>query len=158
MNPAIFLLLEDLLPRYGINRVRFCREGLSSFALSDLPALCGRLNPAKWAILRWRSSQIKPHLATSDGFFGVLYSGLICKRVLCKLISNMRREISFEVCIHPGFSAPKNTHFYPRQSYNEFISSSTRQVEHDVLTDEKLACQIRARGLTLRGFDGQAKY
>src|SRR5262249_34284718 len=61
MNPAIFALLEQLLPRYGIDRLRYSRERLYAFAWGgDLPALVRRNNPPKWALLRWLSARITP--------------------------------------------------------------------------------------------------
>jgi hypothetical protein len=53
MNPAIFRLVEELLPRFGIDRHRFSREAFHPFVLGpDLPAIIRRNNLAKWALLR----------------------------------------------------------------------------------------------------------
>ena len=69
MNPAIFALVEELLPRYGIDRLRYCRETFAMSALGpDLPAIVRRHNPLKWAVLRLRSAQVTPHLADESGF------------------------------------------------------------------------------------------
>jgi chitin disaccharide deacetylase len=158
MNPVIFSLVEGLLPRYGIGRLRYSRERLCADALgADFPALMRRNNPPKWALLRWRSAQLRPQLATTGDFFGILYSGAMTKRVLMRLIARAPAARSLEICIHPGFPAPSGEAFYPRPGYNEFISSDARRVEHDVLTDPDVKELIRRRGVILRAFDGRQK-
>jgi chitin disaccharide deacetylase len=158
MNPAIFALVQDLLPRYGVTRLRFCREPLPLFpSMQDLLALLRRLNPAKWALLRWRATQVRPRLATNEDFFGILYSGAMSRNVLMAIVSAMSRERSVEICIHPGFPAPRGPTFYPRPGYNDFISTPARRIEHDILVDEDLRELVRRRRLVLRGFDGRAK-
>src|SRR5262245_21536512 len=156
MNPAIFALLENLLPRYGITRLRFSKERLR-IVVPDLPALVRRNNPPKWALLRWRSSQLEPRLATTDDFFGILYSGVMTGRALMDLIARTPATRSLEICIHPGFPAPPGEAFYPRPGYNAFISAAERRAEHDLLTDPDLKDLVRRRGLALRGFDGRPK-
>jgi predicted glycoside hydrolase/deacetylase ChbG (UPF0249 family) len=158
MNPAIFAVVEDLLPRFGIDRLRFCREPFRSFALgADLPALLKRNNPAKWALLRWKSAQVRRRLSTNDEFFGVLYSGVVSRRAILALIASAPAGRSVEIGIHPGFPAPKGERFYPRPGYNNFISSPERQLEHDVLVDGEVINLLRRRGLTLRSYDGRPK-
>src|SRR5262245_54831527 len=121
MHPALFDLLEELLPRYGISRLRYSRERLWAFACGpDLPTLLKRNNLAKWALLRWRSSQVRPHLGTNNDFFGVLYSGAMTRRALIELLRRVPATRSLEICIHPGFPAPKGERTYPRPGYNEF--------------------------------------
>src|SRR5262245_53588455 len=74
MNPVIFAMLEDILPRFGITRIRSCDEPFRLAFGPELPLLLRRLNPAKWAVLRWRSALIRPRLAANEDFFGILYS------------------------------------------------------------------------------------
>src|SRR5215216_2525023 len=158
MNPLIFAAVEDLLPRYGIERLRYCREPFPAFALgSDLPALLKRFNPVKWALLRWRSAQVQPKLATNDDFFGVIYSGAITKKALYSVIARMPADRSLEICIHPGFPAPAGETFYPRPGYNRFITSPARRLEHDLLIDSELRQLVRSRGVALRDFSGHEK-
>ena len=158
MNPAIFTMLEEVLPRYGIDRLRYSREVSPAFALqSDLPAVLRRLNPAKWALLRWRSAQVRPTLATTDAFFGAVHSGALSKRALVSMIATLDAHSSLEICIHPGFPAPAGENYYPRPGYNAFIASSARRLEHDVLVDAEVQQFVRARGLILRAFDGREK-
>ncbi len=155
MNPAIFSVVEELLPRFGIKRIRFCRELFPAFAIgADLPALMKRLNPAKWALLRWRSRQITPHLASNELFFGALYSGTATKRAITALLETIPLDRSFEICIHPGFPAPAGQNYYPRSGYNDFISSPARRLEHDILVDAEIGALVRRRGLDLRSFAG----
>jgi predicted glycoside hydrolase/deacetylase ChbG (UPF0249 family) len=158
MNPAIFAVLEQLLPRHGVDRVRYCREQFptSVFTLDPL-ALARRFNLAKWGLLYWRSRQIPQHLPGNDRFFGILYSGAITKKALHMAITRASTNQSTEICIHPGFPASKGQAFYPRASYNSFISSSARQMEHDVLLDAEAFDLLRKRGLVLRAFDGAPK-
>jgi len=156
MNPTIFRLLEDLLPRYGIKHLRYASERFHVVA-SDLPALIRRNNPAKWALLRWRSRQLRPQLATTADFAGILYSGIMTKRALMAEIMRLRATGSLEICIHPGFPAPLGQAFYPRPGYNAFITSAARQAEHDLLTDPDVQDLVRRRSLILRAFDGRPK-
>ncbi len=158
MNPAIFRLVEELLPRFGIDRLRCSREAFHAFVLGpDLPDVMRRNNIAKWALLRWRAAGLRPALATTDDFFGVLYSGAVTKRALFSLLRSALPGRSLEICIHPGFQAPQGVRDYPWSGYNVFISTAARQNEHDALTDQNLAGLVRQRGLALRSFDGTAK-
>jgi predicted glycoside hydrolase/deacetylase ChbG (UPF0249 family) len=159
MNPVIFRLVEELLPRFGIDRLRYSREAFHGFVLGpDLPDVLRRNNLAKWALLRWRAAGLHPGLATTDDFFGVLYSGAATKRALTGLLRRAAPERSLEICIHPGFPAPKEVRDYPRPGYNAFISAAARQNEHDVLTDPDVAALLRERRLALRSFDGATKH
>jgi chitin disaccharide deacetylase len=158
MNPAIFGLVEELLPRFGIDRLRRAREAFHGFVLGpDLPGVLLRNNFAKWALLRWCAAGLRPALATTDDFFGVLNSGAVTKRALLALLRAAESDRSLEICVHPGFPVPPGVSDYPRPGYNAFISSAARQTEHDVLTDPRVAEQVRDRGLALRSFDGLTK-
>jgi chitin disaccharide deacetylase len=159
MNPAIFQVVESLLPRFGINRLRFSREPLSWFALrKDLSAAMSRLNPAKWALLRWRAASIKPRLLVNDEFFGVMHSGLMSKTAFQRILLKISSGQAIEISLHPGFSVRQGTEVYPSAAYNRFISSSARQLEHDMLVDPEMADSLRSRGLILRSYDGNPKY
>ena len=159
MNPAIFSVLEEVLPRFGIDRLRFTRERFwPSMLGADFLPVVKQLNPAKWALIRWRSSQITPHLAVNDELFGVLYSGAVSKTALLTVLATVGLDQSVEICIHPGFPAPNDVQYYPRPIYNDFISSLTRKQEHDVLVDENVQAAVRRRGLTLRAFSGEPKH
>jgi predicted glycoside hydrolase/deacetylase ChbG (UPF0249 family) len=158
MNPPIFRLLEALLPRFGIDRLRFSREAFHAFVLGpDLAKVMRRNNLAKWALLRWRAAALTPTLAATDDFFGVLYSGAVTKRAMLSLLRAALPGRSLEICIHPGFAAPAGVRDYPRPGYNTFISAEARQSEHDVLADPDVAGLLRERGLALRSFDGAMK-
>ena len=158
MNPAIFKILEGLLPRFGIKRMRLSRERFPWFVLGrDLPAVTKRFNPAKWALLRWRAATIAPRVSVNDEFFGVMYSGVLSKRVLMRLINGMSTAKAIEICVHPGFPAAQGTQVYTVAEYNAFISSPARQAEHDLLVDGEIAMLLKHRGLTLRAYDGKPK-
>jgi predicted glycoside hydrolase/deacetylase ChbG (UPF0249 family) len=158
MSPPIFKVVEEILPRFGVHRLRFSRERFwpGVFGPDFLP-IVRRLNPAKWAVIRWRSNQIVPNLAANDELFGVLYSGAVSKSALSAIIENVELDRSVEICIHPGFPAPEGNRCYPRPGYNAFISSRARRQEHDILVDEALPAVVRRRGLRLRAYDGQPK-
>jgi predicted glycoside hydrolase/deacetylase ChbG (UPF0249 family) len=157
MHPAIFKVVETLAPRYGVTRVRFSREALSLAALASLQAPAGLSNVAKWALLRSRSAQIQPRLATTDAFFGVVHSGLTTRRALETTIRAAPANRSTEIGIHPGFCAPSGEAVYPQPSYNAYIRAPARRMEHDALADESIRDLARRRGLVLRAFDGRVK-
>ena len=157
MHPAIFKILETLAPRYGVTRVRYSREALSLASLANLKVPAGLSNVAKWALLRARSAQVRPKLATTDAFFGIVHSGLSTRRALAAAILAARADRSTEICIHPGFCAPSEQAVYPQPSYNAYISAPARRMEHDALADEDIQELARRRGLALRAFDGRAK-
>jgi chitin disaccharide deacetylase len=159
MNPAIFAILESLLPRFGIDRVRFSRESLSWSVLGrGFPSAIRRLNPAKWAILRARARSITPRLSVNDEFFGVMSSGLMSKPAYQSIVSGISWRRAVEISLHPGFPVPQGTKVYPSAAYNRFIASPARQLEHDLLVDPEAADSLRSRGLTLRSYDGSPKY
>jgi predicted glycoside hydrolase/deacetylase ChbG (UPF0249 family) len=158
MNPAIFRLLEELLPRFGIDRLRRSREPFHTFVLGpDLGEVMRRNNFAKWAMLRWRAAGLHPALATTDDFFGVLFSGAVTKRAMLALLRAAAPGRSLEICIHPGFPAPTGVNHYQRPGHNAFISAAARRTEHDVLADPEIAGLVRERCLALRSFDGTKK-
>jgi chitin disaccharide deacetylase len=157
MNPTIFAIVEELLPRYGIKRLRYSCEIASPRAVADLIRQRRYLNLAKLALLRALSGCVRPRLQTPDRFFGVLYSGLVTREALTTIIQRCSQRQSLEVCIHPGFPAPPKCAPYPVASENEFISSSARRMEHDLLVDPGISQLIRERKLILRGFDGRPK-
>jgi predicted glycoside hydrolase/deacetylase ChbG (UPF0249 family) len=158
MHPAIFALLEEILPRFGVYRLRYTREPFWPFMVgADFLAIARRRNLEKWALLRWRSGQIKRHLGGNDDFFGVLYSGIVSKHSLLATIEKVAATRSTEICIHPGFSAPKGVPYYPRRGYNDFVTAHARKVEHDILVDESLQAAVRRRGLALRAYNDRVK-
>jgi chitin disaccharide deacetylase len=157
MNPAIFFVLEELLPRYGIKRLRYSRETFAVRGLGELVRQGKITNLAKIALLRKLSRRIRPQLTTTDGFFGVLHSGAVSRQALRAAILRHSRTHSLEVCIHPGFSAARDETTYPQSYVNEFISSSLRRTEHDLLIDREFLELVQQRGLVLRDFDGRQK-
>ena len=158
MNPALFSLLQNLLPRFGINRIRFCTEPLWGFSLYERPyILMKRSNYAKWAVLKYRSKQIKPSVEVNDLLFGILYSGCVSKSSVIRAICASSNNLRFEICIHPGFPADESDKVYPRANYNAFISSKDRQREHDILLDEEVRAAVAANGWVLRSYNGRTK-
>jgi hypothetical protein len=116
-----------------------------------------RNNLAKWALLRWHGVGLHPMLATTDDFFGVLYSGAVTKWAMLALLRAAAPGRSLEICIHPGFPAPAGVRDYPRPGYNAFISAAARQTEHDLLADPDIAGLVRERRHFLRSSDGAVK-
>lgn len=156
MHPRIYSAVEELLPRYGIKRLRYSRELVSPKAVLGVMKQAKYINFAKVALLRWISRGIQPQIETTDRFFGVLYSGVITKQALSAQILALRDDRSLEVCIHPGFPmSGQDTAYSPAD--NSFISSPWRQLEHDVLIDPEIVALVRQRGLVLRSFDGREK-
>jgi predicted glycoside hydrolase/deacetylase ChbG (UPF0249 family) len=157
MNPVIFQIVEDLLPRYGVTRLRYCRERVSPRLLATFIARGRYINAAKFALLRSASRRIRPRLSTPDSFFGVLYSGRVTYEALRAVISSLSKRHSFEICIHPGIPVPNTEALYPSHNENAFISSPFRQLEHDALTNDEVSFLVRQHGLVLRSFDGVQK-
>ncbi len=158
MNPAIFRVVEKLLVRFGIDRLRLTRERFRWPAFGpDLPRTMRRLNPIKWALLRARGASITPALAATDDFFGVLYSGMVSNNAIRRLIAGTSNQQSVEICMHPGFPASQGESSHLVKKINDFICSPARRIEHDVLLDGELAALIKKCGLTLRGYDGRVK-
>jgi predicted glycoside hydrolase/deacetylase ChbG (UPF0249 family) len=157
MHPAIFALVEELLPRFGIERIRVSREALSLATVAGALTHGKPVNLAKLALLRWRGHGIRPRLATTDAFFGVLHSGMATKPAVMAAIARLPRDRSLEICIHPGFPAPAGEAPYRLADVNAWITSPMRQAEHDALVDPEVVALVRRRGVTLRGFDGKEK-
>jgi chitin disaccharide deacetylase len=157
MNPVIYTLVESLLPRYGIKRLRFSRE---KFSARNMPLLLGQgkaINLFKIALLRYVSRKIRPELMTTDEFFGVLFSGVVTKATLHRTLLSLSDQNSWEICVHPGFPVDGTDNPYPVASVNDFIRSEARQMEHDVLTDFEIQEVLGRRGLVLRDFSGEEK-
>jgi chitin disaccharide deacetylase len=157
MHPAIFPLLEELLPRYGIKRLRFSRERLSHGTVAALLRRGKYINLHKVALLRWLSRNVRPRLETTDAFFGVLMSGVITLAALRAVVAGLPPDRSLEIGIHPGFPAARGETAYSLAYVNEFISAPERQMEHDALIDPEIAALVQRRGLVLRAFDGREK-
>ena len=157
MNPAIFALVEELLPRFGIARLRVSREALSLRAVAG--AFAGRqpINLAKLALLRLVGRSIRPRLATTDAFFGVINTNKATKSAIMAAIADLAAGRSLEMCVHPGFPVPAAEATYRQADVNAWIVSPTRQMEHDALVDAEVGELVRRRGIALRSFDGREK-
>jgi len=158
MNPAIFRICEAEARRFGVTRMRVCHEPFPWFALHlEISKVLRRRNHAKWALIRWVSRAIDPHVATSDRFFGTVYSGIMLKRVLRALLQRTSSQQSLEIGIHPGFPVPPQELSRSERGFADFISSPLRQNEHDALIDNEIAALIRRQGLQPRAYDGALK-
>jgi len=157
MNPAIFALAEELLPRFGIERVRMSREAVSLRAAVGALGRGQPINLAKLALLRWLARGIRPKLATTDEFFGVLDTGKVTKPAVMAAIANLATDRSLEMCVHPGFPVPAGEAVFRQADVNAWMTSPARQMEHDALVDAEVAELVRRRGIVLRSFDGREK-
>lgn len=159
MAPAIFQLVEELLPNYGIRRLRLCRESITfKIARNSLIQAVKRNNLAKLAALWLCDKQNKPRLATTDRFFGVFQSGAMTKSAFIAILDSIGRHESVEIGLHPGFPA-KSFDFADnlRPAFKTFIGSMARQIEHDLLVAGDVHELITSRGYALRDFDGRRK-
>ncbi len=156
MNPAIFQIVEEVAPRFGVQRIRFSREPFMPFSLLvDVGQTLRRKNQMKWLLMRWLCGRIRPRLATTDWFFGLLYSGVASKRALMALLGRVPARCSLEICVHPGSPPPSDGK--PDPDVDAFTASPWRTRERDALTDGELAELMRRRGLVPRAFDGRVK-
>jgi predicted glycoside hydrolase/deacetylase ChbG (UPF0249 family) len=152
MNPAIFRLIEEIAPRFGVRHMRLTREPASSLLLTgELGETLLRLNHVKWLLTRRLARNIRPQLETPEQFFGLIHSGAITKRVLLPFLRRAAAGRAIEICIHPGFpvAAADSTGAFQRSAY--------RQREHDALVDPEIAEIVRRRGLRLMAHGGRAK-
>jgi predicted glycoside hydrolase/deacetylase ChbG (UPF0249 family) len=157
MNPAIFALVEELLPHFGIERLRVSREALTLRAGAGAVAEGQSINLAKLALLRFVGRGVRPRLATTDEFFGVIHTGKVTKRALVAAIAGLAADRSLEMCVHPGFPVPAAEATYRQADVNAWIISPARQMEHDALTDAEVGELVRRRGIALRSYDGSEK-
>jgi chitin disaccharide deacetylase len=157
MNPAIFALVEELLPRFGIARVRTSREALPWRTAASALANGQPINLAKVALLRWLGRRIDPRLATTDAFFGVINTGKVTKPAIMAAIAGLAADRSLEMCVHPGFPVAAGEATYGPTDVNTWIASPARQTEHDALTDVEVGELVRRRAIVLRCFDGTEK-
>jgi predicted glycoside hydrolase/deacetylase ChbG (UPF0249 family) len=153
MNPAIFAVFEEVAPRFGVTRMRLSREplmpGLLAVGFGDALA---RRNHVKWGLIRWMARGIRPRLATTESFFGLVHSGVMSGDVLRSLLEAVSPSQSVEICVHPGDPAPRGS-----GSFDGFMSSDWRSRERDALCDGGFADLMRRRGLALRSYAGVAK-
>jgi predicted glycoside hydrolase/deacetylase ChbG (UPF0249 family) len=147
-------MVEDLAEKYGVLRVRLCREPFFPFELiTGLAANLRRLNPAKLALVRVLQRSLRPRLRTTDRFFGLMYSGRMTSRAFTGLLDHVCKTPGvYEVGMHPGHAARSGETVYPRQSYNAFIASPEREAECRLLTEPGLRQRIEARGIRLMSF------
>jgi predicted glycoside hydrolase/deacetylase ChbG (UPF0249 family) len=157
MNPAIFAVVEELLPRFGIERLRVSREAVSPRTVAGALGRGQPINLAKLALLRWVARRIRPRLATTDVFFGVIDTGKVTKPAIMAAIARLAAERSLEMCVHPGFTVPAGEATYRQADVNAWIVSPARQMEHDALTDAEVGELVRRRGIVLRSYDGKEK-
>lgn len=155
MNPRIFAMLEDTAERYGVRRMRLCREPLFWFEMlgADLFGNLRRLNPIKLALVRYLGRRITPRLTTNDRFFGLMYSGHVTRTALDRLLGHISGSGEvFEIGLHPGRRAPPDCMAYPQPGYNAFISSPNREAELLLLTAADLAQRVRHKGIELMSY------
>ena len=159
MNAAIFSIVAELAPRFGVQHIRFSREpAWPMFMMAGFRQAIQRKNQLKWLLIRWLARNISSPLPTTDCFFGVLHSGVMSKKVLAGLIRRLSPAASNEICIHPGFpQAVANRSTVKAQQPDRFATSPYRQIEHDALVDPILADLVRRRGLRLVSYAGDVK-
>ncbi|MBV9433048.1 MAG: ChbG/HpnK family deacetylase [Hyphomicrobiales bacterium] len=157
MHPAIYAVVEELAPRFGVRRIRFVRERLYAFELGrDLPNTIGRNNHAKWLLLSWLARRIQCRVETAEEFFGVKYSGVTTERALLGVLRGTRAD-TLEIGIHPGRKVDPCDTGYDRSNYIGFISSSWRQRELDALCGGAIADELKVLGAVLCDYEGRSK-
>ena len=158
MRPALYRIFEEEARRFGIERIRFCREPFPRFGLRlGVGQVIRRNNYTKWALIRRFAGTSRPTMTTTDQFFGVLYSGIISRDLFHALINAGDPHTSLEIGIHPGFPCTPQELSSAEAGFEEFISSPMRQVEHDLLTDPDLGALLRSRWPP-RAYDGTIKH
>lgn len=151
MNPAIFRIVEDLATKHGINAIRMVREPFFTFELwSGLSENVRRKNPLKFALMRLLARRIEPRIATSDRFFGLMYSGNLDKRSFIAFLHAIAGDdCSWEVSLHPGYPAPIDEANDYDPGLNRFISSPWRRQELDLLLDREVKSLIERYRINL---------
>jgi chitin disaccharide deacetylase len=158
MNANIFSIVEELAPKFGVQRIRWTSEPVwPMFITAGFGRAILRRNHIKWLVLRHLARGISPRLATPNALFGVLHSGIISKPVLSGLLQRLSPQSSNEICIHPGLRPSPALPRIGDEGQNRFIRSPFRQIEHDALVDPEIADFVRRRRLRLISFAGTAK-
>lgn len=153
MIPAVFALVAELAPRYGVTRTRLAAEPLTAFHLRHKPlGVLARNNVLKWLWLRWAARSLRGPLAVPDAYFGVFHSGLFDAATLRGIVRTLRPGTVSELGVHPGLPPEPGEADYPQPYSNDFIASPLRQRELAALTDPESARVVREAGVRLASF------
>ena len=146
----VFEILKEVAPRYGFSKVRLGSEPFFGFTFFNRPLqILKEKNLLKWVIVRYCISKIQHTFTSPDHFYGIMYTGIMNKRVVLDLIKRLLPGRTYELVMHPGFPAKENADLYTLPSHNRFISSPNRLQEFHIATDPEVNSAIRAHGATL---------
>jgi predicted glycoside hydrolase/deacetylase ChbG (UPF0249 family) len=126
MARGIMPILEELLPYYGLRKIRFTREPLWSAKLAGKAGIWDRRNGLKGAAIYFSNSKLRS-LVAPNLFFGLYHSGILNEERLIGILQNIPDNSTSEVGFHPGKSIIDNV--YPQPNVNDFIASSERETE-----------------------------
>ncbi|MGO8914938.1 MAG: carbohydrate deacetylase [Stellaceae bacterium] len=152
-NPVIHEIVEKVAERYGVKRMRACREPFFAFEfVEQIWQNTKRKNPIKWALVQLLQQRIRPRLKQPDGFFGLFYSGTFTKRAFRLLIEHLPRDQVIEVGIHPGYAVSPGDARSQGAWYHPFSAAPEREQELELLLDPELRSLLTAHGIHLMSF------
>ncbi|WBF66272.1 ChbG/HpnK family deacetylase [Desulfovibrio subterraneus] len=135
MARGIMPILEELLPYYGLRKIRLTREPLWSARLAGKAGIWDRRNGIKGAAIYFSNSKPRS-LVTPDHFFGLYHSGVLNEERLLGILQKLPANSTSEVGFHPGKSIVDNV--YPQPNVNAFIASSERETEFATATSSRV--------------------
>lgn len=139
--PAIRHIVDDLARKYAIPAVRYPREKLRWYMLSNIRMLPRTLQLSALNFICWLGKA--PALLHTDHFVGFYFGGHLTRNNLRTLIDNLPAYGSCEIMCHPGL--PDKNGAYGHWNYHWAD-------ELDALLDPQLPDLLRQHRINLIGY------
>jgi len=151
MHPAVFDVLAELMPTYGITTFRLSRENLSANLAVDRQRLVGKCADA--FIFAGLAKRCRPRLdrlgiSYAGEVKGLLNSGRMTEEYLLKALESLGEGLT-EIYFHPGCR--------PCAELDRWMPEYRHDEELAALTSEKVKAKLAESGITLRNYRGEQK-
>jgi hopanoid biosynthesis associated protein HpnK len=151
MHPAVFAILRELMPRYGIASFRLTRERLLCNLAVDRSRLTGKAVDA--FIFGRLARHCRPHLdrlgiAYTGEVKGLLNSGAMTEDYLLKALDSVHEGIT-EIYFHPGC--------LPCDELQRRMPTYHHEGELDALTSRRVRDRLAELDISLRNYRGEEK-
>lgn len=151
MQPAVFAILMELAPRYGIRSFRLTRESLSDNLAVDRERKLGKALDA--FIFSRLAAHCGPRLDKLGVFHaqevkGLLNSGRMTEGYLLRALERVREGVT-EIYLHPGC--------LPCEEITRRMPDYSHEAELAALTSPKVKEKLAKLGIVLRNYRGERK-
>jgi chitin disaccharide deacetylase len=151
MHPAVFEILCELMPKYGIKTFRLSRENLSANLAVDRERLIGKCADAfifSSLAKNCRSRLDRLGIRYVGEVKGLLNSGRMTEDYLLQALDSVQQGLT-EIYFHPGCR--------PCAELDKWMPTYRHDDELAALTSRKVIAKLADLGIKLRNYRGEVK-